>query len=224
MAESPFQNLQRMQGQYARNQRERATEAVALERRIGAALGFAAVGIVLLAGIADILSVFQIPVAWVVSLIGLLIAYRINRIRGAKKEIADAITIRTREYRILRQRLGPVARSVGQANLVAPVATGSYQFSSYIRRYVMWSVATQLFELIPIVNFLPTIMARYYREILNQRRELKEAKEMLLPYRELIARINALEQFELKYTARRIAIALHYYAQNQKPELSPATR
>jgi hypothetical protein len=223
MTESPFQNLQRMQSQHARNQRKRATEAAALEHRIGASLGFAAVAIMLLAGIADILSIFQIPVAWVVGIIGLLIAYRINRIRETKKEIANAIAVHAREYGILCQRLGPLVRSAGRSDLITPVTSGSYQFSSYLRQYVAWSVATQLFELIPIVNFLPTIMARYYREIVNQRRELKEAKAMLVPYRDLIVRINALERFELEYTARLIATSIRAYQQQGRLWRTSAT-
>lgn len=210
------QNLQRLQVQYVRHQRERATEATALERSIGASLGFAAVAIMLLAGIADILSIFQVPATWVVGIIGLLIAYRINRIRKAKKEIADAIVLKIREYRILCQRLGPLAQSAGRTDLIVSVANSSYQFSSYLRQYVAWSIATQLFELIPIANFLPATMARYYREIINQRRELKEAKEMLIPYRDLLARINALERFEIEYGARLIAASIRVYESSQR--------
>lgn len=200
--------LLRTRAAHVRASRGRQQEGRSLERSLGISLGFASVLVMILAILMDVLSFFdvQIVVSWLLYLSGALLAFRINKIRKARAHIAQAIKQRERELVVVSQRVRQLATSLGkQAPVVERVGVASYQFTSYLARYFTQALLVQLFELIPIINWLPTFMAKHYRDIVNQRRELQEAKKMLIPYHAILDRIQSLEQLELQWLAEQFS-------------------
>lgn len=189
--------IKRLQAVAVRNHRDRQKQLAELRRGIKKTMFIIALSALLIATLADILSIFDIGwvVSWAIPPICWVIVRRITQINKNGDAIVKAHTSAQRQLVVLCQRLH-----------VAPSAVNvvSWKAKSYVGTFVRDTAITQLFELIPILDWLPTYIGQVVKVIIDQNRAYKQANILIPALERIFQTIEKLEQLELQYQARQI--------------------
>jgi hypothetical protein len=219
MAESSFQNLQRMQARYVRNQRERQGQLSSIRHDIKKTAIIILVAAIAVATLADILSVFDVEllVCWAIPMICWFMVRRVVRINKTGERIVATTTVAQRQLQLTRQRLRTALQTTGNAQLL----TGSrleniaWKAGSYVKTFIRDTVITQLVELIPFLNMLPFYIGQVVKVAVDQNIEYQKVRKLLPQLERVFAQLERLERFEIEYAAHMIAAAIQKYTLNQ---------
>lgn len=218
------QQFLRAKTAYVRSSRARTEQYGRFRKGIRKAGFLIVFGILLIAAIADLLSIFDVGwiLAWSIPLIAGFMVKRINRIQETTEHIARANTEISRHVHILQQRLRGSLAASGNAHLAhARSETLARRNRSYLGVFLRDTVITQLLELIPIVDILPLYLGQVAKMIINQGAAYRQARLSLIVYEQSSQLADHLEEFEVSLLAAQFELQLRQVGIGQ-PRETPA--
>lgn len=211
ISRAEFQQALRL---YRNKRRAREEKFGHLKAKAQKVLLVLSISVILIAILADILSIFDL--GWLISGaitgFGLLIARRINRIEGSVQEIRDAQSEALDELRVLRQQLRPHLIENGLMGLFASAETLAIrqQARSYFMRFFRDQAIVQLLELVPIFDLLPGYLGSVVKMLIDQRRAYRKAKEVLVPYRQTLDLLDRLELEAIRAIVQQAGVSREF--------------
>ena len=222
-----LKRVQRLTITYGRQSEGREKTYIRLSRQAKKAALLIVVVALIVAGLADILSIIDFGwlVSWSLPILTWFIVRRIRKINHSVDLIKTAQQAALAELRLLRQRLRPALASTGRAQLFVAADSLAIKMAttSYIRTFVRDQIIAQVVELIPVVDILPLYLGSVVKILIDQRKAYRQAKEALGPYRQTLDLLARLEQFDIQYQIGIIPNLRNAAPNRTPPRANPST-
>lgn len=148
------------------------------------------VGVLAVAGIADLLSLIDVGwvASWLIPIVSWFIVRRVTGMRTVTSDIAGAQQEATHQIRILRQRLGMASSDLPSLN---------EQAKSYVVTFVSTQLVAQSLELIPVLDWLPMYLGSVVKILFDQHKAYRTAQAALALHRQTLDALIQLEEAEV---------------------------
>jgi FtsH-binding integral membrane protein len=222
------QKLQRAQISYTRTAQAREQQHAKILRGVRKISTPALIGIGVLAGLADALSIIDMGwiISWTIPLASWVVVRRINAMRAMSKDITAATQRLRRDEGLVKQRLASIlpASEIVKLHIQEGRELFETAASSYIGTFIRDTLITQFIELIPGVSILPIYLGQVVKLIINHNVEHQKIALIVSPYERSLASVDKLERMEVNRLNELLILALQQRTESRPQRVQKKPR